>query len=170
MALLIVGIGDCRISNNPSDVIVSHALGSCIAIVLYDPLARVAGLLHYMLPQSSLDAGSAVTRPLMFADTGIPLLLQGALQLGATISRCLLFVTGGARMLDSNGTFDIGQRNHLAMREILSRMGIRVHQEDIGGTSLRTISVEVGSGHVKLSTAGHADRRLRVGRGAPCHT
>jgi chemotaxis protein CheD len=170
MALLIVGIGDCRVSNDPSDILITHALGSCIAIVLYDPLARVAGLLHYMLPESSLDPGKATTRPFMFADTGIPLLLQHAFQLGAARSRCFVIATGGARMLDPNGTFDIGQRNHLAMREIFSSAGIRVSREDIGGTSSRAISVEVASGHVTLRMPGQADCDLRVSGGAPCRS
>jgi chemotaxis protein CheD len=170
MALLIVGIGDCRVSSDPSDILVTHALGSCIAIVLYDPLARVAGLLHYMLPESSLVPGKATTRPFMFADTGIPVLLQRAFQLGAARSRCFIIATGGARMLDPNGTFDIGQRNYAAMREIFSSAGIRVSHKDIGGTSSRAISVEVGSGRVKLRMAGHADRDLQVGGGAPCRS
>ena len=59
MASVIVGIGDCKVSKQPDDVLITHALGSCIAVMIHDPVAKVAGLLHYMLPESSLDAERA---------------------------------------------------------------------------------------------------------------
>ena len=72
MGDLIVGISDIKISNSPDDVIVTYALGSCIGISVYDPVAKVGGLLHYMLPDSTLDEKKAKDNPAMFADTGIP--------------------------------------------------------------------------------------------------
>lgn len=179
MALLTVGIGDCRVSNNPLDILVTHALGSCIAVVLYDPVARVAGLLHYMLPESSLDPEKAATRPCIFADTGIPLLLQSAFQLGAAKARSVVMATGGAQMLDPNGTFNIGHRNHIAMRKVLWKAGVIVRQEDIGGTSSRTVRIDVAGGRVQLRTAGGTEQdmvvnSLRTGaawvlvEGSPC--
>jgi len=71
MADLIVGISELKVSNNPDDVLVTFALGSCIAVAVYDPLVKVGGLLHYMLPDSTLDPQKAQNQPGMFADTGI---------------------------------------------------------------------------------------------------
>ena len=160
MCALIVGIGDCKVSRDPSDVLVTHALGSCIAIVAYDPVAKVAGLLHYMLPESSLDADKAQKRPSMFADTGIPLLFKSACELGAMKSRMIVMAAGGAQMLDPNGTFNIGQRNHLAMRKILWKAGVIVHKEEIGGTSSRTLRIDVASGRVQLKTSGEPEQDM----------
>jgi len=160
MSSLIVGIGDCKVSNNPEDVIVTHALGSCIAIMVHDPVAKVAGLLHFMLPESSLDAGKAGSRPYMFADTGIPLLFKNAYQLGAVKLRMVVMAAGGAQMLDPNGTFNIGQRNHTAMRKIFWKAGVIVHKEEIGGTNSRTVRIDVESGRVQLRTAGEAEHEM----------
>ena len=83
MSELIVGISDLKVSNNPGDVLVTYALGSCIGVAVYDPKARVGGLLHFMLPDSSLDANKAKATPAMFADTGIPLLFKSCYAIGA---------------------------------------------------------------------------------------
>src|ERR1035437_614316 len=157
MALLIVGIGDCKVSKDPSDVLVTHALGSCIAVLLYDPVARVAGLLHYMLPKSSLDAGKADKSPFMFADTGIPLLLRNACELGAAKSRLVVMAAGGAQMLDPSGTFNIGQRNHVAMKMIFGEAGLIVHREEIGGTNSRTVRIEVAPGRMHMQVLRQPD-------------
>lgn len=157
---LIVGIGDCKVSKDQSDVIVTHALGSCIAIVVYDPVARVAGLLHYMLPDSTIDRERADKRPFVFADTGIPKLFQSAYQLGAVKSRMLVAAVGGAQMLDPGGTFNIGKRNHLAMRKIFWKAGVIVHKEEVGGSSSRTVRIEVADGKMMLRTSGAGEQEL----------
>ncbi|MDP9050154.1 MAG: chemotaxis protein CheD [Acidobacteriota bacterium] len=160
MTLHTIGIGDCKVSNDPDDVLVTHALGSCIALLIHDPVAKVSGLLHFMLPESGIDPGKAVTRPFMFADTGIPLLFQNAFQLGAMKSRLVVMAAGGAQMLDPNGTFNIGQRNHLAMRKILWKAGVIVHREEIGGNTSRTAKIDVANGRVQLKTLGEPERDM----------
>ncbi len=80
---LIVGVGDMKVSNDPNTVLVTYSLGSCIGVGVYDPVAKVAGLLHYMLPESSLDAVKARKNPFMFGDTGIPVLFKETYRLGA---------------------------------------------------------------------------------------
>jgi chemotaxis protein CheD len=160
MSSLIVGIGDCKVSKQADDVLVTHALGSCIAVIIHDPVAKVAGLLHYMLPESSLDAEKAGQRPFMFADTGIPMLFKSAYQLGALKSRMIVMAAGGAQMLDPNGTFNIGQRNHTAMRKIFWKAGVIVHKEEIGGTSSRTVRIDVASGRVQLRTSGEPEHDM----------
>jgi chemotaxis protein CheD len=162
MAAVVVGIADCKVSRQPDDFLVTHALGSCIAILAYDPVAKVAGLLHYMLPESSMDAAQADSRPFMFADTGIPLLLQAVCQLGAVKTRLVVMAAGGAQMMDPNGTFNIGQRNHVAMRKVLWKAGVLLQQEAIGGTVPRTVRIDVGSGRVQLKMPGAQDQDLVV--------
>ena len=83
MSLLTVGVGDCKVSDCAESVLATYALGSCIAVAIHDPVAAVAGLLHFMLPESSLNPDKAGQNPFMFADTGIPLLFHAAYGLGA---------------------------------------------------------------------------------------
>lgn len=160
MANIIVGIGDCKVSRDPADILITHALGSCIGVLVHDPVVRVAGLLHYMLPESASDLAKARRRPFAYADTGIPLLLQLLAQRGAVKSRMVIVAAGGAQMLDANDTFNIGKRNHLALRRLLWKAGVILHREEIGGTSSRTIRIEVATGKIGLRTAGEAEQEL----------
>jgi chemotaxis protein CheD len=154
MATLTVGIGDCKVSARAGDVLVTHALGSCIAVMIHDPVAKVAGLLHYMLPESSLDTVKAAARPFVFADTGIPLLFHQAYRLGAVKSRLKVFVAGGAQMLESNEAFNIGRRNHLALRRIFAKADVQVAAEDVGGVSSRSVCLDVETGRARVRMAG----------------
>ena len=74
----IVGVGDMKVSSDPADVIVTHALGTCLGIVVHDPVARVGGMLHVMLPTSTINPDKARLNPYMFVDTGVPELFRQA--------------------------------------------------------------------------------------------
>jgi chemotaxis protein CheD len=165
MSLQVVGIGDCKVRNNPEDILVTHALGSCIAVMIHDPVARVSGLLHYMLPESSLDPAKAKVKPFMFADTGIPELFHWTYALGGVKSRLIVMAAGGAQMLDPNGTFNIGKKNQLAMRKIFWKAGVLVRKEEIGGVDSRTVRIEVATGKVMLRTSGHGEQEMTVQSG-----
>jgi chemotaxis protein CheD len=146
-----VGISDCTVSNDESVVITTHALGSCVGLIIYDPAARVGGLLHYMLPDSNMDKDRAQKNPFMFADTGIPLLFHTAYKAGARKERIQVTALGGAQILGVNDTFNIGKRNLLSMRKILWKAGVMLHNEDVGGTSPRTARLEIATGRVQVS-------------------
>jgi len=159
---VVVGVADCRISANPEAVLVTYALGSCIAVMIHDPVAGVGGLLHFMLPESGLDRVKAQQNPFMFADTGIPRLFHGAYEQGADKRRLMVWVAGGAQVMDPAGVFNIGKRNHLAMRKILWKAGVLVHSEEVGGVISRTVRLEVGSGRVLLRGAGEDEREMAI--------
>ena len=97
---LTVGVGDCRVSADLDCELVTYALGSCIAVAIYDPEARVAGLLHFMLPDSTLSHAKANRNPYIFADTGIPLLFRRAYEYGAERRRLVIRLVGGAQVLE----------------------------------------------------------------------
>lgn len=150
MPAVVIGVGDCQVSADPEAVLVTYALGSCIAVVIHDSVSKVGGLLHYLLPESSLDKAKAEQRPYMFAGTGIPLLFHRAYELGAVKSRLEVAVLGGAQVMDTGGTFNIGKRNHLALRKIFWKAGVLIHHEEVGGTTSRTVRLEVATGKVVL--------------------
>jgi chemotaxis protein CheD len=133
---------------------VTYALGSCIAVAVYDPAAKVGGLLHYMLPDSTLDAGKARETPGMFADTGIPLLFKSCYGMGADKKRMVVKVAGGASILDESNFFRIGQKNIMAMRKLFWRNNILIDAEDTGKNFNRTVRLDVGTGRVFIKRAG----------------
>jgi len=160
MKSLVVGISDCKVSNDLESVLVTYALGSCIAVALYDPATKVGGLLHYMLPESSLDAQKAQQNPFMFADTGIKALFQAVTANGANARRMIVRLAGGAQVLDSEGVFQIGKRNYLAARKILWKAGILISAEAVGGEVSRTTRLDLATGQMWIREAGGIEKEL----------
>ncbi|HET6491101.1 MAG TPA: chemotaxis protein CheD [Syntrophales bacterium] len=154
MADLVVGISDLKVSNNPADAMITYALGSCIAVAVYDPVAKVGGLLHFMLPDSTLDADKAKDAPAMFADTGIPLLFKSCYKLGADKKRMVVKVAGGASILDESNFFRIGQKNIMAMRKLFWNNNVLIDAEDTGKNFNRTVRLELSTGKVSIKRAG----------------
>jgi chemotaxis protein CheD len=160
LTTMVVGISDCKVTKNPDSVLVTYALGSCIAVALYDPIAKLGGLLHYMLPESAIDANKAAQNPFMFADTGIARLLAAVTASGGVPKRMLVRLAGGAQVLDSHGVFQIGKRNCLAARRILWKAGILIAAEAVGGEVSRTIRLEVATGRMWVREGGGVEREL----------
>jgi chemotaxis protein CheD len=152
-AKLVVGVGDLMVTADASAQLVTYALGSCLGIVVHDPVARVGGMLHVMLPESSLDAGKAESQPAMFVDTGVPRLFHDAYRLGAAKERLVVKVAGGAAAQQSD-TFEIGKRNMIALRKILWQNGVLIARHDVGGTSSRTMTLDIRTGDVTLRIDG----------------
>ena len=158
--LLTVGVGDLKISNDPEDVLITHALGSCIGVAVYDPEVNVGGLLHYMLPDSNVDPEKSKRSPFMFADTGIPYLFKSCYKLGAKKSRMLVKVAGGSQIMDDAGVFNIGKRNYTALRKIFWRNNVKIDVEAVGGKVNRTIRLAIKSGEVMIKVSGEKYRVL----------
>lgn len=148
-----MGISDLKVSNNPEDVLITYALGSCISIAVYDPKAKVGGLLHFMLPDSTLDAGKAKERAAMFADTGIPLLFKSCYAIGAEKKRMIVKVAGGASILDDGNYFRIGQKNITAMRKIFWHNNVLIDAEDTGRNCNRTVRLELANGRFLVKSS-----------------
>lgn len=157
---VVVGISDCKVTRDASAVLVTYALGSCIAVAMHDPVTKVSGLLHYMLPESAIDTNKAEQNPFMFADTGIPRLLDAVKAAGADGKRMVVRLTGGAQVLDSQGVFQIGKRNYLAARRILWKAGILIAAEAVGGEVSRTTRLDAATGRLWVREGGGAEREL----------
>lgn len=152
---IVVGIGEFAVSNDKDSLILTHGLGSCVAVCLWDPHVRVAGLVHVLLPDSRINLDRAGNQPAAFADTGIPLLLQTAYGYGVQKQRCQVRLVGGA---DINGigagTVSVGKRNILAVRGLLWSNGVMLVGEAVGGGAARSVSLDVGDGRVQVRSAG----------------
>jgi chemotaxis protein CheD len=150
----IVDISDAQVSRNPADVLVTYSLGSCIGVTLYDPSAKVGGMLHYQLPESKLDPEKAKKNPFMFADTGMAILLNKCLAGGAKKNGLKVKLAGGAAMATGPKGFDIGKRNHLAIRKILWKNGLFIDGEDVGGSAPRNMYLHIDEGIVAIRSVG----------------
>jgi chemotaxis protein CheD len=147
----VVGIGEFVVSNASDATIATHAVGSCIAVCVFDPVVSVAGMLHFLLPAASINPQRAGEHPGVFADTGIPLLVQTAYRYGLVKQRAIVKLVGGAEMPQTGrGWFNTGHRNLLAARHMLWRNGVFVSAEDVGGTGARTVHLSVGNGRLQV--------------------
>lgn len=158
---IVVGIADMKLSSARGDQIITHALGSCLGITVYDPVAAVGGMLHVMLPQSSIDEAKAADNPSMFVDSGVPRLFQEAYRLGAQKTRIEVRVAGGAatQTFGDDDYFQIGKRNMVMLRKLLWKNGVMIKAEDVGGTASRTMLLDLQTGAVTLKIQG-IDRAL----------
>lgn len=145
----VVGIGDMAVAAEQG-LIVTHGLGSCVALVIYDPTVRVGGMLHFQLPDSSMDRGRAEQSPALFGDTGTLHLLKGAEALGLSRRRCRVHLVGGAQVISSMANAEIGKRNHQSVRKALWKLGMLITGEDIGGSASRWVGIDLATGSVRV--------------------
>jgi len=153
---IVVDVSDARVSRDREDVLVTYALGSCIGLTIYDPVAGCGGLLHYQLPSSTLDAAKAQRTPHMFADSGMETLLGQFTAAGGQERRARVHIAGAAEMFHDTGPFSIGKRNHTAIRKILWQRGLLRAGEDIGGKAPRNLYLRIADGAVVVKAAGAA--------------
>jgi chemotaxis protein CheD len=154
VGLIVVEIADIKVSADPNAVLITYALGSCIAAIVYDPVTKSGGMIHYMLPQSASSPDKAKERPAMFADTGIPLLFHAMYALGCKKSDLVVKVAGGGSLYDDQGHFAIGERNYTILRKMFWKAGIMITAEDVGGAKSRTARLFVTSGRCTITSSG----------------
>ncbi len=150
----IVNIADFKVSSDSEDILVTYSLGSCIAVVLYDPYLKHGAMIHIMLPDSTIMRGRSTTiNKSKFVDTGIPLLFKAMFKEGSKRNNIITKVIGGSNVIDKSNFFNIGERNYTAVRKMLWRNNIMIKSEDIGGSKSRTVKLFLDSGKVIISNA-----------------
>lgn len=151
---LIVGMGDMLTSNDSQALLVTYSLGSCVGVSIYDPVAKVGGLLHAMLPDSTINLERASSRPNMFVDTGLPAMFHAVYALGGLKHRLVVKLAGGAEFLDEKKIFRIGQRNIEATLTMLERNGVKITASETGGRESRTVRLDLSNGNFTLDLPG----------------
>lgn len=150
-----VDISDGRLSDDPGKILATYALGSCMGVCFYDPVAKVGGMLHCLLPDSSKNVESARANPFQYADSGMRKMMEGLMALGAVKRRLEVKLAGGAKMLLTSGeNFDIGKQNYLAVRKALWKYGVMIKAEAVGGDRPRTMYLNLGDGSVLIRSKG----------------
>ncbi len=157
-----VSIGEIVVSDVPEDVLIAYGLGSCVAVCLYDPVARVGGMLHALLPSTSA-ANRVDGTPAKYVDQGVPLLVDSVLQRGGLLSRLAVWLAGGGQVLSIPGfdqALNIGERNVLAAEAALRALGLRIQARATGGQVGRTVKLYVANGRVTVKTLGQPEQVL----------
>lgn len=152
--LIKVGMADLKVGRS-TDILTTLGLGSCIGLTFYDPLTKVGGLVHYMLPDSTkMKNNSNIAK---FGDTGILELLRQVTLLGADRRRLVSKIAGGACMFEMSGSSamgNVGQRNAEAAREILRQLRIPLIAEDTGLNYGRTVELNCENGEYLIKAVG----------------
>ncbi|MBN2693168.1 chemotaxis protein CheD [bacterium] len=153
MKYIFVGVGDYGTTNTPGSALKTMALGSCVGIVFLCPVTKAVGMVHIALPDSTINPELAKKKPGYFADTGIPKLIEEMKKYQCYFKNNLIVkIAGGASILDSKQIFNVGSRNIKAVKEILAGYGMNIKSEDVGKNLSRTMTVEVDTGRVYLSS------------------
>ncbi|OES43592.1 chemotaxis protein CheD [Domibacillus iocasae] len=156
-----VGIADLNVVKPPG-MIRTSGLGSCVGVVLYDESVQIAGMVHVMLPYSSL-AKANTTNKAKFADTGIQALIKELEKSGARSSRLKAKMAGGAQMFQFKSGSDlmkIGPRNVAAVKEQLQAARIPILSEDTGGSSGRTIEFDPATSLLHIRTVHKGEQTI----------
>lgn len=142
-----------KVSAETEDILIADEIGSGMAIAIYDPVARVGGLLHFLLPDSVIERKIAEKRPFIFADTAIPLFFKFFCENGGDSTRAKIFTAGGSQIMDQGEALNIGNQNHKALRSILDKAGTRPEIEDVGGHVNRGMKIIISTGEILIKSS-----------------
>jgi chemotaxis protein CheD len=156
VALLRAGMAEIQVGG-PGDKLQALGLGSCVGLIMYDKFNHIGGMAHIMLPDSKVSR-SEILQLGKFADTAVPELLARVVAKGASRSRLVVKMAGGAEMFSFSGKdspkLAVGQRNAEATREILRAAGLRIDAIDVGGNHGRTLEIDLDTFETTIKIVG----------------
>jgi chemotaxis protein CheD len=158
-AQLMVGLAGLEVSQDPNVSLCTLPLGSCLGVAIYDPVVKVGGVLHSLLPASSLDPERAASCPAMFLDTGLEVLFARAQQLNATRENMRVVVAGAAQIMDESPLCNIGPANCDSLGELLARGGVGIYAQALGGRTNCSLELALATGEVRLKYSGQAEAK-----------
>lgn len=151
-----VGMADYKVGTGP-DKLLTLGLGSCIGVTLYDKKKKQGGMAHIMLPKNpNPDAPTP-----KFADSGVDLMVRDLEKMGLNVKLMEAKVVGGAQMFtfsSSNEMNSIGYRNAESVILELKKRGIKIVAEETGGSSGRTIELDLENGALRIKTMGSGEK------------
>ena len=150
----VIAIADMHVTNNVNEVLITYSLGSCIGVAVYDPIAKVGGMIHCLLPMSKSNPQQASTNPYMYTDTGMMALFNSMFQLGAKKNNLQIKVAGGAAPMEMGEQFRIGERNFAVLRKFLWKNNLLINGQDVGGKKPRTMALDMSTGRTTIRTKG----------------
>ena len=161
MGNVVIGISDMNVVKG-EDSIITYALGSCVGVALHDPVRKIAGLAHILMP-SSKDIRGANLNVMKYADTAIPELVRRMERAGASTLALVAKLAGGAQMFslgNASPQFNIGERNIAMAREMLQKLGIRLIAQDVGANYGRTVEIFASTGIYRIKAISKGIREI----------
>ena len=153
-----VGMADLKVCRAP-DGLTTLGLGSCVGVAVRDPVTKIGGLIHGMLPDSRhIKNNSNIYK---FADTGIDELIRQMVALGANKHLMVAKVAGGAQMFNIQGSSDlvrIGEQNVEACKKRLRELKIPIIASDTGLNYGRTIIFNPENGELMVRAVGKSEK------------
>lgn len=158
---IVLSLGQLRAAQGEGIVLISLGLGSCVALCAYDPVSKVGGMAHMVLPGRSANGANGASPK--FVDSAIPMLFEEMEKLGAARSRLNVKIVGGAQMLhlqDKNGLFNIGSRNVETAKTVLAGLAVPLAADETGGAKGRTVRLSLDSGKLVVSHVGEPSHEI----------
>lgn len=155
-----VGMADLQVAKAP-DSLITLGLGSCIGLTLYDPVTKIGGMVHYMLPDSTQLKNN--TNIAKFGDTGIRELYNRMIKQGAAPRRMVAKIAGGAKMFEVSGLSNVGhvgERNALQAKKMLKQLNIPLVAEDTGLNYGRTVTLDCETGEFFIKAVGKSNKTI----------
>ncbi len=155
-----VGIADLKIAKAPQKL-TTLGLGSCVGVTIYDPTLKIGGMVHVMLPDSTAIKNN--TNKAKFADTGVKELLDQLVAQGCKRNNCVAKIAGGAQMFKFSAqteTLRVGEKNIVAVQQILRELRIPIKASDVGDTFGRTIELNLENGLLLVRTIGKGEKEI----------
>lgn len=150
----IIGIAQMKISSDQTEVLVAPNLGSCVGVSIYDPIKKIGGLIHCLLPLSKSDPEKAAATPCMYVDTGVTKLLQDLFARGCNQKDLVIVAAGGSNINDANNVFEIGKKNHTILKKLLWKNNLLLKGEHFGDSISRTVSLNLETGKTSVKVNG----------------
>ena len=157
-----VGMADLKLCKAP-DSVTTLGLGSCVGVALRDPITKVGGLAHVMLPDSTqFDSSMNIAK---FADTGTKELVRLMVAAGANKSRIVAKIAGGAQMFSIGGgkggsLVAVGERNVMAVKKVLEELKIPILASDTGLNFGRTVIFYPETGDYVIKAVGKGEKTI----------
>lgn len=155
-----VGMADLQVAKAP-DSLITLGLGSCIGLTLYDPVTKIGGMVHYMLPDSTQLKNN--TNIAKFGDTGIRELYNRMVKQGAAPRRMVAKIAGGAKMFEVSGLSNVGhvgERNAQQAKKMLKELHIPLIAEDTGLNYGRTVTLDCETGDFFIKAVGKTNKTI----------
>ncbi len=150
----LIGIAQMKISRDPNEILIAPNLGSCLGVAVYDQSLHLGGLIHCLLPLSKSDPEKARQNPFMYVDTGVTLMLEQMLALGAHRNSLVIAVAGAGNINDHNNVFEIGKKNYTVLKKFLWKNNLLITGEHVGDALSRTMSLNIGTGKATVKVQG----------------
>lgn len=144
--MISVGIGEYAVTDNKDETLVTYALGSCVALIIYHPQTKLTAMAHIVLPK-----GKSSFRPGYFAEKTVPELLDFFInEKGIKKEQLIIHMIGGAESKNKKDIFKVGEKNISKISSILKKNGLKAINNDTGGNISRTVSIDVKDGNIKI--------------------